>query len=137
MIKVMNDFYGQVDIGKLGEQQKTKILEFYRDGVRGITRVLANEKSDFIKLLEIDRYASEIYIDVLHSFREKEYCNEHKEVVEEKGDYLLTQDSIETLKKASLDILNGLNVDQEAITNIWQSITAEQERLSDLEAEQQ
>lgn len=72
MIRVMNDFYEKVDISKLDEQQKTELLEFYRDGVRSINSVLMNEKSDLIKLLEIDRCTNEVYINVLRSFRKKE-----------------------------------------------------------------
>lgn len=43
----------------------------------------------------------------------------------------LTTDDIDVLKMASIDLLLKLNLDQEAITNIWGSITAEHERLSE------
>lgn len=72
MIRVMNDFYEKVDLNKLDEQQKTELLEFYRDGVRSIAHTLGNEESDLFKLFEIGRHTRKIYTDVLCSFEQKE-----------------------------------------------------------------
>lgn len=49
----------------------------------------------------------------------------------------LSTTSIETLRKASISIMGELKLDEQAITNIWDCIATEQERLCDLEAEQQ
>lgn len=44
---------------------------------------------------------------------------------------LLTASDIEVIKRASISTLQTLELDREAIVNIWGCITAEQERLSE------
>lgn len=44
---------------------------------------------------------------------------------------LLTASNIKALRLASLNVLENLKLDREAITNIWNSIVTEHERLSE------